>query len=165
MAGGSNAPVYSAIWKVRTTVSPAGTTVSGSQSLVIVDSAAMDNQRHIGLVGDGEGKAHTTQRVVGIRYHRGGDKVLLPGVVACDFLLGGPIGLQLRVEAGLDPRLMEGLGRARRREGLARRALVAVLILALIGVGAWEIHLWRTPVDLEVTETLIIYTDSSEGIS
>ena len=76
--------------------------------------------------------------------------------------LGDPAETARELLDGLDP---EELDRARRRERLARRVLVAVLILALIGVGAWGVHLWRTPVDLEVTETLIIYTDSSEGIS
>lgn len=76
--------------------------------------------------------------------------------------LGDPAETARELLDGLDP---EELGRARKRERLVRRALAAVLILALIGVGAWGVHLWRTPVDLEVTETLIIYTDSSEGIS
>ena len=67
--------------------------------------------------------------------------------------LGDPAETARELLDGLDP---EELDRARRRERLARRVLVAVLILALIGVGAWGGHLWRTPVDLEVTEVLVI---------
>ena len=55
----------------------------------------------------------------------------------------------------------ELLDRARRHERLLWRALVAVLILALVGVGAWGVHLWRTPVDLEVTEVLVIGREPS----
>lgn len=76
--------------------------------------------------------------------------------------LGDPAETARELLDGLDP---EELGRARKRERLARRALVAVLILALIGVGAWGVHLWSTPKNMEVTETLIIYTDSSEAMS
>ena len=76
--------------------------------------------------------------------------------------LGDPAETARELLDGLDP---EELDRARRRERLARRVLVAVLILALVGVGAWGVHLWSTPKSVEVTETLIIYTDSSEGIS
>ena len=76
--------------------------------------------------------------------------------------LGDPAETARELLDGLDP---EELGRARRRERLARRVLVAVLILALVGVGAWGVHLWSTPKSMEVTETLIIYTDSSEGSS
>ena len=72
--------------------------------------------------------------------------------------LGDPAETARELLDGLDP---EELGRARRRERLARRVLVAVLILALIGVGAWGIHLWRTPVDLEVTEVLVIGREPS----
>ena len=67
--------------------------------------------------------------------------------------LGDPAETARELLENLDP---EELRQARRRERLARRALVAVLILALIGVGAWGVHLWRTPVDLEVTEVLVI---------
>lgn len=76
--------------------------------------------------------------------------------------LGDPAETARELLDGLDP---EELDRARRRERLARRVLVAVLILALVGVGAWGVHLWSTPKSVEVTETLIIYTDSSEGSS
>ena len=76
--------------------------------------------------------------------------------------LGDPAETARELLDGLDP---EELGRARRRERLARRVLVAVLILALVGVGAWGVYLWSTPKSVEVTETLIIYTDSSEGSS
>ena len=76
--------------------------------------------------------------------------------------LGDPAETARELLENLDP---EELRQARRRERLARRALVAVLILALIGVGAWGVHLWSTPKNMEVTETLIIYTDSSEAMS
>ena len=76
--------------------------------------------------------------------------------------LGDPAETARELLDGLDP---EELDRARRRERLARRGLEAVLILALVGVGAWGVHLWSTPKSVEVTETLIIYTDSSEGSS
>ena len=76
--------------------------------------------------------------------------------------LGDPAETARELLDGLDP---EELDRARRRERLARRVLVAVLILALVGVGAWGVHLWSTPKSVEVTETLIIYTDSSKEIS
>ena len=56
---------------------------------------------------------------------------------------------------------VEELGRARRRERLARRVLVAVLILALVGVGAWGVHLWSTPKSMEVTEVLVIGREPS----
>ena len=52
--------------------------------------------------------------------------------------LGDPAETARELLDGLDP---EELGRARRRERLARRVLVAVLILALVGVGAWGVHL------------------------
>ena len=67
--------------------------------------------------------------------------------------LGDPAETARELLENLDP---EELRQARRRARLARRALVAVLILALVGVGAWGVHLWRTPVDLEVTEVLVI---------
>ena len=67
--------------------------------------------------------------------------------------LGGPAETARELLDGLEP---GELDRARKRERLARRALAAVLILALVGVGAWGVHLWRTPVDLEVTEVLVI---------
>ena len=67
--------------------------------------------------------------------------------------LGDPAETARELLDGLDP---EELGRARRRAGLARRALVAVLILALVGVGAWGVHLWSTPKSVEVTEVLVI---------
>ena len=67
--------------------------------------------------------------------------------------LGDPAETARELLDGLDP---EELGRARKRERLARRALVAVLILALIGVGAWGVHLWSTPKSVEVTEVLVI---------
>ena len=67
--------------------------------------------------------------------------------------LGDPAETARELLYGLEP---GELDRARKRARLARRALVAVLILALVGVGAWGVHLWRTPVDLEVTEVLVI---------
>ena len=76
--------------------------------------------------------------------------------------LGDPAETARELLDGLEP---GELDRARRHERLLWRALVAVLILALVGVGAWGVHLWSTPKSVEVTETLIIYTDSSEGIS
>ena len=72
--------------------------------------------------------------------------------------LGDPAETARELLDGLEP---GELDRARRRERLARRVLVAVLILALIGVGAWGVHLWRTPVDLEVTEVLVIGREPS----
>lgn len=72
--------------------------------------------------------------------------------------LGDPAETARELLDGLEP---GELGRARRRERLARRVLVAVLILALVGVGAWGVHLWRTPVDLEVTEVLVIGREPS----
>ena len=39
--------------------------------------------------------------------------------------------------------------------------LVAVLILALVGVGAWGVHLWSTPKSMEVTEVLVIGREPS----
>lgn len=65
--------------------------------------------------------------------------------------LGDPAETARELLDGLDP---EELDRA-------RRVLVAVLILALVGVGAWGVHLWRTPVDLEVTEVLVIGREPS----
>ena len=76
--------------------------------------------------------------------------------------LGDPAETARELLDGLEP---GELDRARRHERLLWRALVAVLILALVGVGAWGVHLWSTPKSVEVTETLIIYTDSSEGSS
>ena len=67
--------------------------------------------------------------------------------------LGDPAETARELLDGLEP---GELDRARRHERLLWRALVAVLILALVGVGAWGVHLWRTPVDLEVTEVLVI---------
>ena len=67
--------------------------------------------------------------------------------------LGDPAEAARELLEGLDP---GELDRARRRERLLWRALVAVLILALIGVGAWGVHLWNTPKHVEVTEVLVI---------
>ena len=72
--------------------------------------------------------------------------------------LGDPAETARELLDGLDP---EELDRARQHERLLWRALVAVLILALVGVGAWGVHLWRTPVDLEVTEVLVIGREPS----
>ena len=72
--------------------------------------------------------------------------------------LGDPAETARELLDGLDP---EELGRARKRERLARRALVAVLILALVGVGAWGVHLWSTPKSVEVTEVLVIGREPS----
>ena len=67
--------------------------------------------------------------------------------------LGDPAETARELLEGLDPGVLD---RARKRERLARRALVAVLILALVGVGAWGVHLWNTPKHMEVTEVLVI---------
>ena len=67
--------------------------------------------------------------------------------------LGDPAETARELLEGLDPGVLD---RARKRERLARRALVAVLVLALIGVGAWGVHLWNTPKHMEVTEVLVI---------
>ena len=67
--------------------------------------------------------------------------------------LGDPAETARELLDGLDP---EELDRARKRERLARRVLAAVLILALVGVGAWGVHLWSTPKSVEVTEVLVI---------
>ena len=67
--------------------------------------------------------------------------------------LGDPAEAARELLEGLDP---GELDRARRRERLLWRALGAVLILALIGVGAWGVHLWNTPKHVEVTEVLVI---------
>ena len=67
--------------------------------------------------------------------------------------LGDPAEAARELLEGLDP---GELDRAGRRGGLLWRALVAVLILALIGVGAWGVHLWNTPKHVEVTEVLVI---------
>ena len=72
--------------------------------------------------------------------------------------LGDPAETARELLDGLDP---EELDRARRRERLARRVLVAVLILALVGVGAWGVHLWSTPKSVEVTEVLVIGREPS----
>ena len=72
--------------------------------------------------------------------------------------LGDPAETARELLDGLEP---GELDRARRHERLLWRALVAVLILALVGVGAWGVHLWRTPVDLEVTEVLVIGREPS----
>ena len=67
--------------------------------------------------------------------------------------LGDPAEAARELLEGLDPGVLD---RARRRERLLWRALVAVLVLALIGVGAWGVHLWNTPKHVEVTEVLVI---------
>ena len=67
--------------------------------------------------------------------------------------LGDPAETARELLEGLDPGVLD---RARKRERLARRALVAVLVLALIGVGVWGVHLWNTPKHVEVTEVLVI---------
>ena len=72
--------------------------------------------------------------------------------------LGDPAETARELLDGLEP---GELDRARRHERLLWRALVAVLILALVGVGAWGVHLWRTPVDLEVPEVLVIGREPS----
>ena len=67
--------------------------------------------------------------------------------------LGDPAETARELLEGLDP---GELDRARRRERLLWRALVAVLVFALVGVGAWGVHLWNTPKHVEVTEVLVI---------
>lgn len=67
--------------------------------------------------------------------------------------LGDPAETARELLDGLDP---GELDRARRRERLLWRALVAVLVLALVGVGAWGVHLWNTPKHMKVTEVLVI---------
>ena len=76
--------------------------------------------------------------------------------------LGQPEEVARTLLDSLDPAELE---RSRRRDRRLRWSLVAVLAAALVIVGAWGIHLWGTPKNVEITETLIIYTDSSEGIS
>ena len=76
--------------------------------------------------------------------------------------LGQPEEVARTLLDSLDPAELE---QARKRERLVQRALVAVLVLAFVAVAAWGIHLWGTPKNVEITETLIIYTDSSEEIS
>ena len=76
--------------------------------------------------------------------------------------LGQPEEVARTLLDSLDPAELE---QARKRERLVQRALVTVLVLAFVAVAAWGIHLWGTPKNVEITETLIIYTDSSEEIS
>ena len=73
--------------------------------------------------------------------------------------LGDPAETARELLENLDP---EELRQARRRERLARRALVAVLVLALIGVGAWGVHLWNTPIEMKPVETITIYRELPE---
>ena len=73
--------------------------------------------------------------------------------------LGDPAETARELLDGLDP---GELDRARRRERLARGALVAVLVLALIGVGAWGVHLWNTPIEMKPVETITIYRELPE---
>ena len=68
--------------------------------------------------------------------------------------LGDPAETARELLDGLDP---GELDRARRRERLARGALVAALVLALVVVGKWAVHLWLSPSYAEVTEVLVIY--------
>ena len=67
--------------------------------------------------------------------------------------LGDPAETARELLDGLEP---GELDRDRKRERLLRRALVAVLVFALVGVGAWGVHLWNTPKHVEVTEVLVI---------
>lgn len=59
---------------------------------------------------------------------------------------------------------LDVLERYRKRKKLALCGCIAVLVAALIGVSIWCAVLWHTPSELEVTDTLIIYSEPKENL-
>jgi len=55
------------------------------------------------------------------------------------------------------------LERYRKRKKFLLRGCVAVLAAALICVSAWFVYFWSITLDVEVTETTIIYREFTEG--
>ncbi len=70
--------------------------------------------------------------------------------------LGDPKELAQGLLETLDRQELE---RYRRRKKLLFRGLAVFLAAALIVVSVWAIHLYRTPIRLEVTETITIYPE------
>ncbi len=77
-----------------------------------------------------------------------------------DFL-GDPKELAQGFLETLDPNV---LTRHHRQKMLFRWGCVAVLVVALIGASIWSIHLKNAPKDMEVSDTIIIYSKSTEEI-
>ncbi len=77
-----------------------------------------------------------------------------------DFL-GDPEELAQGFLETLDP---DVLTLHHRKKMLFRWGCVAVLVVALIGTSIWSIHLNTAPKDMEVSDTIIIYSKSTEEI-
>ncbi len=74
--------------------------------------------------------------------------------------LGKPEELARELLETLEP---EALERYRKRKKFLSRGCVAVLAAALICVSAWFVYFWSITLDVEVTETTIIYREFTEG--
>jgi len=74
--------------------------------------------------------------------------------------LGEPEELAQGFLETLEPEMLE---RYRKRKKFLLRGCVAVLAAALICVSAWFVYFWSITLDVEVTETTIIYREFTEG--
>ena len=74
--------------------------------------------------------------------------------------LGDPRELAQGFLETLDPEMLEHY---RRRKNFLTCGCVVALAVALIGVSVWGIYIKNAPQDVEVTNTIIIYAENTEG--
>lgn len=74
--------------------------------------------------------------------------------------LGDPKELAEGFLETLDPEMLE---RYQKRKKLLLYGCVAALLILLVIVSAWCILLWHVPQDMEITNTIIIYSENVEG--
>lgn len=74
--------------------------------------------------------------------------------------LGDPRELAQGFLETLDPEMLE---RYHRRKKFLMCGCVVALAVALIGVSVWGIYIKNAPQDVEVTNTIIIYAENTEG--
>lgn len=74
--------------------------------------------------------------------------------------LGDPRELAQGFLETLDPEMLEHY---RRRKKFLTCGCVVALAVALIGVSVWGIYIKNAPQDVEVTNTIIIYAENTEG--
>ena len=76
--------------------------------------------------------------------------------------LGNPQELAQGFLETLDPDILE---RYRKKKNIFRWCCVAALVIVLAFVSIYTIYIKKTPVHMEITDTLIIQSESTEDIS
>ena len=75
--------------------------------------------------------------------------------------LGAPQELAQGFLETLDPKILE---RYHKWKKLILNSCLIALVVSIICIGSWCIHLWSVSDNIEATETIVIYSEFTEGM-